>query len=561
MAETSWFTHAKAVALRPYALIGLTLIASVCIAFRQEILNGFSFLPGDRYDATIAAAALEHWYSTFRGLANWRDTYYFYPYKNTIANSDAYFLVGVLYSPFRALGADPYLAASLAGVALKCVGFASMVLFVRKTLKASLAMACFAASLFTLNNAMTLHSQRLQLATVALAPLLAYLLCEAYRAVVAHAPRRFLVTGTLGGILYGAWCMTCISMAWFFWFYAMAVAIAFIILKRFAPLCAFGRGLVKMWPRALVVLLMWAAAMYPVVAIFLPKASEVGIRDYWHSQGHIVKIADLLQVGTENLIAGTAYNAFLHRISPTYQILGEYSSIGFTLPLAIGFIAATITAVRRYWRSKENGALLAAALAVVFTGLMPLDFGGRSPWYFVYSYVPGAKAFSVISAYYIFLAFPIVAVTATFIDSLRLRAAVVVPLCLGFLAFELNTTWCELDRHREMARYKNLRPPPQGMCSSFFVNAHSDPTAYISDATIRRLPAQLYAHNVTAMMVAELVHVPTINGFSSYLPRDWRVYAPAAPDYLSRVLGYARDHGIQNLCLYDVNANTWRPVT
>ena len=67
----------------------------------------------------------------------------------------------------------------------------------------------------------------------------------------------------------------------------------------------------------------------------------------------------------------------------------------------------------------------------------------------------------------------------------------------------------------------------------------------------------MYAHNVDAMLIAEYINLPTINGMGSFVPPDWKFDDSRASDYLSRVATYAEKHQIQGLCLLDVVNRTW----
>lgn len=95
--------------LRMKAAFFLVLCFILCIAIieRYQLSSGFSILSGDRYDAVIVATILEHWFNVIFGSARWAQVGYFYPYENTIAQTDAYFLIGIIYSPFRKIGLDP----------------------------------------------------------------------------------------------------------------------------------------------------------------------------------------------------------------------------------------------------------------------------------------------------------------------------------------------------------------------------------------------------------------------------------------------------------------------
>ena len=209
------------------AFPALALLLCLLVLARYQIANGFSIISGDRYDYVISTTILEHWFNFFTGKANWSDLLYFHPYGRTIAQTDAYFLVGVAYLPFRLLGFDPFISSEFSGMLIKAMGFVFMFLFVRNKAGLTVSWSVLAAALFTLSNGMTSNSSRLQLATVAFAPLLAHLLWNTFETLLNADIKKFRIFGIASGILFGAWCLSCFYMAWFFVFFA---TVLFIIL-------------------------------------------------------------------------------------------------------------------------------------------------------------------------------------------------------------------------------------------------------------------------------------------------------------------------------------------
>lgn len=71
------------------------------------------------------------------------------------------------------------------------------------------------------------------------------------------------------------------------------------------------------------------------------------------------------------------------------------------------------------------------------------------------------------------------------------------------------------------------------------------------------LTTSTYAHNVSAMLIAELIHLPTINGFASFNPPDWNFGSPNDADYIQRIRQYAEKHQIRGLCKLNLDTLTW----
>jgi hypothetical protein len=71
---------------------------------------------------------------------------------------------------------------------------------------------------------------------------------------------------------------------------------------------------------------------------------------------------------------------------------------------------------------------------------------------------------------------------------------------------------------------------------------------------------QIYAHNVTAMLIAQNTTIPTLNGFASFMAPDWDFDKPNTPSYDARVASYAGKHGLSGLCKLDLNDKSWRVI-
>lgn len=536
-------------------LLCVCCLACLALLGRYQLRNHFAILPGDRYDVVISTTILEHWYLFFGGHADWSQVNYFYPYTRTIAQTDAYFLLAVAYAPFRLTGLDPFLAAEFAGFAVRACGFAFCYLLLRRTFSMAFYWALLGASLFTLSNGLAAHSSRLQLVAVGFAPLICLLLANAITAFMAGDARRFRWNGLAAGVLYGAWCLTCFYIAWYFTFYFTVAMVIMLVWSGSVVRRQFGRQLVAQFGSLLVVLAGTAAAMVPFVYAFLPKSREVGVRTYESVFSNTIPWQDILQVGTDNLLFGRLYNALLKVISPTYTPVGEYASTGFAPVLFILFVAGCLRLLSG-GRRREGIVLPSLAVAAIVTWALTLRIGNHSGWYVVYNFFPGAKALNVVAVYQLFLALPVVVIAVRFLSTRRMGVPIGLLLGLLLVAEELTRPYLNLDRHAEIARLALPRPPP-AQCKVFYVSG------WEGQDTLGGFPEPInngYAHNVTAMMLAQSLPIPTLNGVASFSPKDWNFGVPNRADYDDRIFVYANQHHIRSLCKLDLNDRTWRMI-
>lgn len=547
-----WRTPGRTVRI---LLLGAFCLVCLALVGRYQLLTGFSLLPGDRYDVVISTTILEHWYLFFTGQADWSQVNYYYPYTRTIAQTDAYFLIGVAYFPFRLAGLDPFLAAELANFAVRACGFAFAYLLLRRVFSVPFWWALLAAGLFTLSSNLASHSSRIQMVSLGFAPLMSLLLFNAVKTFLEGDAKRFRRNGVAAGLLYGAWCLTCFYVAWFFTYLFAFTAVIMFAWAGAAVRRQFGRQLVAQYRSLLVVLGATALGMAPFVYAFLPKSREVGVRAYESVLGNTIPWQNVLQVGPENFMFGRLYNSVLKLVSPSYTPIGEYATTGFAPILFVLFIAGCVQVIR-LGRRRELVILPSLALATLVTWGLALRIGNTSGWYLVYHLFPGAKALNVVAAYQFVLALPVVLIGIRYLSTQRMSVPIALLLGTLLVAEELTKPYLNLDRHAEIARLALPHAPP-AQCKVFYVSG------WAGQDTLGGFPEptnNAYAHNVTAMMLAQSLGIPTINGVASFSPKDGNFGVPNREDYDDRVFNYARKHGVRNLCKLDLNDKTWRVI-
>lgn len=535
----------------------LFLLLAMCfflyIQFRVQINNGFTTLYGDSYDAAIVVAILEHWTNVFRGDSSWSQLYYFYPYKNTLAQTDGYFIIGVIYSFIRTLGTDPFVSSELSNMVVRAIGFLSFYWMMRRVFRIPYGWAVFSAGLFIIANNLTVHGTRVQLATVAFAPLVIVLLYMAYHSLLRGERSRLWAWGGAAGIALGSWALTCFYITWFFIFFTVVFTAVLIWVAEKKQRVAVWCAVKQHWWIVAGVGVIAIVSMIPLLSIYLPKAAESGVRSYGSTQHYAVTLPGILQVGDTNILFGELYSKFLKVVNPSYQPEGgEYYNTGIAPILFVLFGFACWAVYRKRSQGPNELFMWAIALTSLITWLCVIKIGKVSLWVLVYHLFPGAKALNVISAYQIFLTLPIVVVVTVYLSRLIPRLPLSILLILGSLLIfeELNRAYIALDREAELAKVANLTSAPD-TCKIFYVSGWPHQESVIDN---------IYAHNVSAMLIAELLRMPTINGFASFNPPDWDLANPNNGDYDQRVRIYLDKHAIADVCKLDLASKRWTMV-
>jgi len=296
-------------------------------------------------------------------------------------------------------------------------------------------------------------------------------------------------------------------------------------------------------------------ALVPFLSVYLPKAEETGMRSFTGVLTSTPALKDIVNVGASNLLYGRAYTAVVTTLCPSCDVSFGELTTGITPLLLILLGCCCVWLLRMSDASQPQILLGGIALAVLITWAMSIHVRDVSGWYLVYHLFPGAKALRVVSRYQIFLVAPIVVLVVCYLAAVaqRMPKPLMLTLCVLLLLGEIDSGasgTVTLERKAENERTLASAPPPE--CRSFF-------TSPARDQDSSTLVNAVYPNNVDAMMIAERVNLPTINGFASFNPSDWDFAYPNNPDYLARIEHYAALHQLTGLCRLDLATLHWQP--
>lgn len=535
------------------ATLTILLLLTLLFDFRLQIFGGFSHLLSSRFDGSIEISILEHWRNVLHGIEQWNKTRYFFPYKGTLAYNDGYLLYGVLYTIFRDSGLDPYISSEFVNITVKAIGFASFFLMTRRVFFVSFAWAAFGAILFSVNASILQHAVHAQLLMVGVAPLLAVFVRETLDSLL-HGPGIRLFGWLIAtGALLGVWLMTAFYIVWFTLYFGLFFMVALICLASSEQRHAAMRGLRSYWPQAIAALVFIVPLLLPFFTLYLPKARSTGMWDFSEPAYYVLSPVDIINVGRDNLVWGGVDRWLNGRLSPDLPPFSEHT-VGFPPLLIIAFFLSVWLAWRKTGpRPALRPVLLQAiAIATLTTWLFTIKMGDFIPWHLIYEAIPGAKALRVVARYQIFLAVPVTVLVVSSLARAGLARPATILICGALLAEEITDCGPRLsiDRNQENALLQAVPVPPKE-CRAFFVSAPREEIEGSLSANAT------YSHNVDGMVLSELLHLPTINGFSTFKPPDWDFVDDDPPAYLKRVQTYAFRHQLQGLCALDLKKFQW----
>lgn len=554
---------------RPHMLLLRVLIVfvagilSVGFVFRHQLLGGFSVLFGDRYDGIIETSILEHLRHVWSGQSFWSETGYFYPYKDSLAYNDGYFLYGLIYAPLRALGFDPFLASESVNIFLKGIGYVGMVWLLRCCLRLGWIPVVLGGVLFTVANNSFLHAYHAQLFSVTLAPWLTIILWQTSVAAREQRHWPFALWGAAAALLFAAWVITAYYMAWFYAYYAFVALIIAVLWRRQALICFVSRWRdhsASFRPWLLPVGLVLGVAMLsltPFLVVYLPKAIETRAL---HTASWTPAFLDTINIGYENWLHGTWYHALNNWYRPDMREAMPAELISGIPPILFMCCVVAVVWSLRY-RSWPMRVLTAALLISWLLTIHIIGWNGHkwSLWKLAHSIIPGASGIRTIARYQIFLTFPIVVLVMMWFHNLWIKTrrqqsllGQIALLVLAVLLIVENINRARpdaLDRQQEWMRLQQLPPPPH--CQAFTVTNPRE------GSSIKGQLNRLYSPNVDAMLIAAVTGLPTINGVSTYNPPDWDFADITRPDAPARAKAYAQHHNIHNLCGLDLQTLRW----
>ncbi len=169
----------------------------------------------------------------------------------------------------------------------------------------------------------------------------------------------------------------------------------------------------------------------------------------------------------------------------------------------------------------------------------------------MYEAFPGAKAARVVARYQLFLAAPLSLLVVVWLSHQRLNRLALGLLVALLLGEQLNSyAPTFLDRPLELARLRAI-PAPPAACQSFFITAARTESRFGEEVD------NVYNHNTEAMLVAEYLRLPTVNGISTFNPPGWPDGLPGTPEYAANIRRYAASHGLQGLCGLNLRSFAW----
>ena len=526
------------------------------VFFRAQWSSGFDRVMGDPGAARFIIYVNENWYQSLLGHASWRNPAFYHPIKNTLGLSDTFLLWQVIYTPARALGADPFLSYQLVLVASSALGFVTFYLLVRTLWHPPIALGLLGAALFTFSNALYVNANHPQMFGLLLLPSVCLLGVASWRAAQRRAPR-----GMLWGAAFGALGVLILYSTFYVGFFSLlALVIAALVAVIAAPRASVASVLSAIRGGWKVVVGIAVGAVLPAILFaitFLPALHAAGGYKLQSAYFFRANLPDLLNVGTGNLLWGASV---VHGLVHGTAALSERDYAVTPVLLVLSLIAAVASTIREHRDpAPPNGRRYSCAVLTT-TGvvllLLPMAIGATFLWRAVY-WIPGASGIravdriSIVACGVLALALVDGATRLTpWLRSAVPRPALIVGACV--LAAVLCLEQVNVSDSSQMSRRTQLAllaaaPAPPWACTSFFVETKRASAAH---------PARV---QTTAMLLSVRDALPTLNGTSGSFPKGWHLFYPVwGRRYLTGVAHWvALQHITGTVCALNLDTSQW----
>lgn len=472
------------------AALGL-LAVGLAIAFWPMWSSGFALMQVDPADTRHLNFVLEwgHRWLTGQATSVWSPPF-FHPEVNVSAYTEVLLGLVPFYSAWRALGFEPDSAFQGWMVTMAVLNFLAAWLLMRKGLGFEGPAAAVGAFVLSFGGVRLNQLNHQHLLPQFFTFIALWALVSVFRG--APRPRRWLVCFTASSVLQ---VYAGIQLGWFLAL-SLAVAVGWALTQgelrartltllreqRWAVLCCGITALLALWPLA---------------HSYLAAGRAVGFRSFQEARSMLPWAQSWLYQGPHNWLYGGLARLHLFQQLPTE---GEQR-------LGLGLVTSVVI-VASLWRHRRQPGWAVLGLTSATLMLLSTTHGSFSPWQVVMAVVPGATGIRAVARIGLMLLIPAGVVLAHLTQTAPRRWAwPVVAFCLLEQGQRVADSYGKQSQRDEVAQVVRAVPPE---CTSFFW-APRGPVAYDEKT------------QVNAMWAALELGVPTLNGYSSNFPREWKL--------------------------------------
>lgn len=532
-----------------YGIVFLVMLIFAGIFHMDTVKSGFEFFPGDDCDAFLNILAADSWSDVFSGKIPFRQNRIYYPFPAGRGFTDLSLSLYLFELPWRALGAGLFSSAMIVYQLLFHFGILSMLYLLRKVLHLNFAVSIGGAFLCFYSNGCFTKLLHTQFFFAGLLPLLFICTIRYCQLWSSDKACKRTVYGVSALLSFAAIAYSNYYTAFFF---ALAAGIYFIV---YAILLAKKQMLkkvllVKRIPEVSALAMLGVVLFVPFFYTYLPLTTDEYIRVWTAAQGTLPTLADIVNVGPQNLLWGKLYDALF----PSIHKYVYENQHGLPLITAGVFIFCLF----RYYKERKNfrPAFTALVITLAVLYVISLKFAHCiSLWYFVWKFIPGGSAIRAAGRIYVFMYLPLMVFICYILNRCtrvfprRKQLAICAGLFILLVADNVNTMSIYQWKPSEtIAKIKVSTLPPQEM-KCFFVTCSEKAPVNQSNWAMSGLQAWFIARQFSSF---------TINGYSGNTPANFSAVDPWEPSYRQNISEWVKRHSLDGVFSFNIDTGKWQ---
>ncbi|MBR6381368.1 MAG: hypothetical protein IKS07_06830 [Lachnospiraceae bacterium] len=546
----------------------LILAAFELITFRRVLFGGWLIASGgdalNDADGLLAVLMNEHWVRVIRGLEPWDTWMSLYPAKGSVAFNDMYLMHALLYVPMRLLGMDRY--AAFAGMVCGWHAIGTYIWYgmSRKVLRWEPLPALLGTTAFSFGSYYLVKIWHCQFLAMALVPVVIGSAYVFWMELTGDVKKR-----RIAGALWVCMMVLLFYTAPYLAEFVIIAHILYVVVSFLTSgkagmakaLRRIGGYLKKYWWEILCYIALGILLMIPFCLLYLPRIGGSS-RDYAETLYYCIPWRGVLRLPSSNLLYG-------RWMGDTGN--GEWA-VGIPILEWILLLACFVRAIR-----KKDGQGIALFLTTGLVYGTVLRVHGMSLWKVFYALIPGAASMRAVCRMAL-MAIPFAALllgrTAqgmlqiasseagrTEMKQKGRNVAVLGILCVTLLVYAENAQSggiaCAWTRDTALAREERLLALAGTVpadCESFYCVESA------AGAEMAEYPG-FYRGCADAWLLADLIGVPTLNSFASFLPEGYgETYNIYTASYEGDVRNWIQTNDLRNVYRFDLSSGTWMKV-
>jgi hypothetical protein len=524
-----------------------------------EFLTGFQLVAGGRGDNRLVVALLEYWRQAFLGHGSILSPAFYFPAQGVRGYADAFLGQALVYHLLRSFSLDLLTAFQGCVLFFNALNYVLAYFMLRRGMNCSPIASALGAFVFAFSAPKYNQWGHPQMQFLCGLPLVLWILSALARDLETLSARRVFFWASAAGWglafqLLSGFYAGCLFLFW--GTLVLAVSLGFPSVRTFY-LKAWRLRRFPLWGAVGMTVL----ALAPLGILYGPVFLSVGGKPYSEVEMMIPNLWTYFWMGPRHAWWGWIWDQV-----PALQSLpieGEMR-MGFGLSLTLLAVVSLIACLFHLFKKgihtaepadKPWGAFAAAGLmgTTVFC-LLAFNYGGFSPWKYIYEFVPGASALRALGRCSVVLALPLSILLAFFVDgawkkirnlernSLRVAGGILLGIFLSCVLFEQTAfpPTPGFAKGPELARLERLNSKLPPHAGPFYVTVKPGLMTGSYGGPLSATDVQ-----IDAMLLSAVRGIPTLNGYSGANPPNWNLYKVRSPRYPAYVRDWVSGNSIQ----------------